>query len=124
LDDGLSHSVLLTIRNIDGPRVLTGFAITGDEPIDFAVRGRDCLGTELEHDETCTVQVKFTPSVGGPRTARLQIFVNPFGGRSLVLTGNLGPTLPPDTPTFSGVEPPVQEETPAVTEEDDQVVTE
>ena len=106
-------------------------ATDGKQPSAFRIEGGSCrVLLKLAPRAACTVTVSFTPTDRGKRGAAFSVSAFPPAGTSfapstvVLLTGRGGVPLPQDTPALTGVEPPVQEETPAVTEEDDQVVTE
>ena len=48
-------------------------AITGANPGDFTIAGTTCTGKTLGQDQTCVVNVAFTPTAGGLREAELVV---------------------------------------------------
>ncbi|MCU1384615.1 MAG: hypothetical protein JWL71_3312 [Acidobacteria bacterium] len=78
LNTGTSTTQTLTLTNVgsaDAARSITGtLAITGagiDVAGDFVVAANTCAGASVAIDNTCSVAVRFTPTVAGERTARL-----------------------------------------------------
>jgi hypothetical protein len=64
--------------------------MTGPDRGDFAA-GQECVGMSLEPDQSCKLVVKFSPSIGGRRTATLVVHQNlppPDHGTPLQLVGN------------------------------------
>jgi Subtilase family/Abnormal spindle-like microcephaly-assoc'd, ASPM-SPD-2-Hydin len=73
--------------------LLTNLTITGANPGDFLVTLTTC-GTILTGN-TCQVNLEFTPTAGGPRSASLGIWDNISGSPQLLpLTGNGGLSQP------------------------------
>ncbi|HLI57873.1 MAG TPA: choice-of-anchor D domain-containing protein, partial [Actinomycetota bacterium] len=79
----------VTITNItSGAIKVTGTAITGPAPGDYAVTSDLCSGKSLGAGATCTVQVAFTPSSEGIRPATLAVSdTAPGSPQGLALTG-------------------------------------
>ncbi len=93
----------VTITNVSsGTVTFAGFSIAGTNPGDFAVSSSTC-GPTIAGGASCTVNVVFKPTVGGQRSASLNVASN--GGDSpqtanLTGTGSLS-AVPrePNTPT-------------------------
>src|SRR6185312_15519479 len=65
---------VVTVRNLtNSPMPITGTALGGTNPRNFARSADTCTGTTLQPNDTCTVRVMFTPSAGGRRTAVLAV---------------------------------------------------
>lgn len=65
---------VVTIRNLtNSPMPITGTALGGTNPKNFARSADTCTGTTLQPNDTCTVRVTFTPSAAGRRTAVLAV---------------------------------------------------
>ncbi len=91
--------VQYTVRNTgQGPLELGQAAVSGTDPDDFEITNDNCSYTEVDPDDSCTLDVRFGPSATGSRTATLAIDSNdPSGGPSVTLTatgtaGSGGPT--------------------------------
>ena len=113
---GSSSTATTTILSA-GPEPLTlgTPSVAGQHPADFTVTGTTCGGA-LAPGATCTVDVSFAPTAGGPRHALLTMTDDsPRGARTLRLagTGTAVPAAPRvrDQRAFGGVllnwEPPV-----------------
>jgi hypothetical protein len=61
-------------------------AITGTDAGDFAILSEDCSGAEIAPDESCTVDLVFTPSCEGAKNAALEIGSN-AGSDQVSLSG-------------------------------------
>ncbi len=69
---GSTSAAQVTITNLDQGNVVPGAAtIGGTDATDFAVSSSTCTGTPLARDASCSVNVTFTPSVLGKRSATL-----------------------------------------------------
>jgi hypothetical protein len=69
-----SAAQTVTITNLAQGNVVPGAAtIGGTDASDFAVTGSTCTGTALARDVSCSVDVTFTPSATGKRTATLDV---------------------------------------------------
>jgi hypothetical protein len=63
--------------------------ISGTNAADFAISSDGCSGTTLAAQSNCTIQIVFTPSASGPRTATLTETDNAAGSpRTVTLVGN------------------------------------
>jgi hypothetical protein len=78
---------LVTLTNNGGvPLVVEGIVITGDFAI---VPGSNTCGNLIAVSTACTMQVAFTPTVGGPRTGTIAVTDNAASSpQTLTLTGN------------------------------------
>jgi hypothetical protein len=91
-----SAARILTVTNTGNiPMVLTGFAITGANPDNFAIDPvtTSCglsAGSTLGVGSTCTVGVVFMPSGPGPRAARLVFTDNTVTNSNAVLLNGTG----------------------------------
>jgi Tol biopolymer transport system component len=80
-----------------GPLRLTGVSISGPNASEFVVfPSESCTGALLHETETCTVSIRFRPTVEGTRTAVL--IVRPAGGKAVggQLRGTGGPRRTPN----------------------------
>jgi hypothetical protein len=69
-----SPAHVVTVRNLtSSPMPITGTALGGANPKNFARSADACTGTTLQPNATCTVHVRFTPSAVGRRTAVLSV---------------------------------------------------
>ncbi|MHB1583419.1 MAG: beta strand repeat-containing protein [Acidimicrobiales bacterium] len=77
---GTSTPMLVTLTNAGQPVTLSSISVGGPQQADFVVgNGGTCsTGTPLgaAPDNTCTVEVTFHPSTGGPEGAELDVSVN------------------------------------------------
>jgi phospholipase C len=81
---------VVTLTNKDtGPLRITGMAVTGANPTDFA-RTTTCSFTNaLPPGANCTISISFKPAAIGPRSASLGVKDNGGGSPQLIpLTGN------------------------------------
>jgi hypothetical protein len=62
-----------------GPISLGATTITGTNAAEFTVLNTTCAGATLNDTETCTIKLRFTPSVAGSRTATLSTAVGKNG---------------------------------------------
>ncbi|MFN8512851.1 MAG: choice-of-anchor D domain-containing protein [Chloroflexia bacterium] len=79
----------VTLTNVgSGPILITvGPALGGTNPADFA-HSNGCTGATLLPGQSCTIQVTFTPSAVGPRSATLTVTDNASGSPQVItLTG-------------------------------------
>jgi hypothetical protein len=78
---------LVTLTNNGGvPLIVQGITITGDFAI---VSGSNTCGSIVPVSTACTMQVAFTPTVGGPRAGTLAVTNNAASSpQTLTLTGN------------------------------------
>jgi 6-phosphogluconolactonase len=83
--DSSSRTQVVTVTNTSPNAVaITGIALRGTAPRQFAFT-KDC-GQSLAGHATCTLEVQFTPSVKGAKTAFLDVNGG-SGGRSVMLSG-------------------------------------
>jgi hypothetical protein len=81
----------ITVTNVSTTPNLavTGVAITGANPGDFAIVSNTCTGASLALETSCTVGVTFRPTLPGGRSATLSITDNASGSpQSAALNGN------------------------------------
>ncbi len=78
----------VTVTNIGGvPMTVTGVTITGLQSLDFA-QTNNCTTAAIAPQASCTINVTFTPSTAGTRTATLSISDNaPGSPHSVALSG-------------------------------------
>jgi hypothetical protein len=80
-----AQTVTLT-NNGGGPLLVQGVAITGDFAV---VPGSNNCGSSVAMSTACTMQVAFTPTVGGPRSGTLTVTDNAANSpQTLTLSGN------------------------------------
>lgn len=101
-----SAPVPITITNTGTAALsVTGFSITGSDAGDFTPGTNTCVAASpIAPNGTCTVNVVFTPSVLGTRSAAISIASNAFGSPEANLTGTGGTptaTLNPTSLTFA-----------------------
>ncbi|MFN8024209.1 MAG: choice-of-anchor D domain-containing protein [Acidimicrobiales bacterium] len=72
-----------------GPIRIVGFAVTGDDPEDFAVVGDSCHLQPVNPSASCSFDVAFTPTESGHRTATILAFTE-FGQYTSVLVDGDG----------------------------------
>jgi hypothetical protein len=82
--------------------IVTGMSISGANSADFAFYGSTCVGT-LVGGQTCEMQMIFTPSAIGVRSANLQIGVQ---GLTQQVTVTLDGTGGNPLPTITSLSPP------------------
>jgi Abnormal spindle-like microcephaly-assoc'd, ASPM-SPD-2-Hydin len=65
---------VVTVQNLtSSPMPITGTALGGANPKNFARSADTCTGSVLQPNGTCTINVTFTPSAVGRRTAVLSV---------------------------------------------------
>ena len=75
----------LTVSNTGNATLnLTGFALTGNTPADFAIAANTCGSSIAAGGPSCQVTVSFTPSTPSARSANLVISHNASGGSTTV----------------------------------------
>ncbi|HEY1690374.1 MAG TPA: kelch repeat-containing protein [Solirubrobacteraceae bacterium] len=79
---------------------ITGISLAGTNASDFEVLSDGCTARTLGFEQTCSVSVRFTPSVEGPETAALTLLDNELVATEAPLTGEgvegaEGPEGPP-----------------------------
>ncbi|WBQ06503.1 choice-of-anchor D domain-containing protein [Kribbella sp. CA-293567] len=119
---GLGSAVTRTIvlrHSGFGPLRPAELRIAGADPADFVITGAEnCVGAVLDADETCTLAVRFDPTVAGARRAVLQVvqadgLSNEFAllGEATITEEPLPPeetgqlTVTPDPVDFGGSSP-------------------
>jgi uncharacterized protein (TIGR03382 family) len=101
---GQSASALSTTLSNTGNAALTvgTISVSGTAASDYSVSGGTCAnGTSLVAGASCTVQVGFTPSASGTRSASLVIAHNATGGSSTVALAGTGNAVPQATVALS-----------------------
>jgi uncharacterized protein (TIGR03382 family) len=101
---GQSASALSTTLSNTGNAALTvgTISVSGTAASDYSVSGGTCAnGTSLAAGASCTVQVGFTPSASGTRSASLVIAHNATGGSSTVALAGTGNAVPQATVALS-----------------------
>ncbi|MBV9296549.1 MAG: choice-of-anchor D domain-containing protein, partial [Acidobacteriaceae bacterium] len=77
----------ITVKNLGNTPVHFGTdSVTGD----FAISYDSCVGTNLAYNQTCQINVTFTPSTTGNRTGTLTIADNGTGGPHAVSLSGTG----------------------------------
>ncbi len=110
-----SGPLAITVTNTGGAALtVTGFTIGGADASDFAQTTNTCTtGPVAANGGTCTVNVTFTPSALGTRTAAISL-QGAFGSPEVALSGTGGTpqaNLTPTSLTFTGSAPPAQKVT-------------
>src|SRR3954453_2764930 len=92
-----SASQAVTVRNTgNGPLTFSSLSVVGT---DFAISANTCVAASVAPNGTCTINVTFTPTVAGARSATLRLADNAAGSpQSLPLTGT--GAAPPAAATF------------------------
>jgi len=92
----------VSIQNTGGvPVSITSYSVAGADPSDFSVASNTC-GAILAPDAICAVNMIFTPTAGGERTAKLEVTDNATGSPQAVGLSGVGQsgvsslTLPAD----------------------------
>ncbi|MCS0582928.1 choice-of-anchor D domain-containing protein [Massilia pinisoli] len=101
---GQSASALSTTLSNTGNAALTvgTISVSGTAASDYSISGGTCTnGTSLAASASCTVQVGFTPSASGTRSASLVIAHNATGGSSTVTLAGTGNAVPQATVALS-----------------------
>ena len=74
---GNSTSQTLVVENIGASMLEPGtVSIQGTDMGDFSVTTNSCIGAQLEANESCDIEVSFTPTAAGSRQAVLQLESN------------------------------------------------
>jgi hypothetical protein len=83
-----SRQTAVSIQNTGGvPVDITSYTVTGTDPSDFSVASNTCLAI-LQPNVICDVNMIFTPTAGGERTATLQVADSATGSpQSVALSG-------------------------------------
>lgn len=91
--------------------------LTGANPSDFVIASDTCSGSTIGAGDTCTVQVRFTPTAVGDRAANLHFVfsaqngvLNPASPQDVALTGTATPAPPvvPQGPVAGCVKTPAK----------------
>jgi hypothetical protein len=97
-----SAAQTVTVSNTGtAPLTLSGLTLGGAASADFARAGTCTVGTSVAASGSCSIQLTFTPSAAGARSASLTIAHNASGGGSTVTlagTGSPGPAAASVTP--------------------------
>jgi Ca2+-binding RTX toxin-like protein len=90
----------VTVSNTgNGPLSISSLTLAGTNPADFAIASNTCLAASVAAGGNCTVNVSFTPTATGARSASLRIADNAAGSpQSIPLTGT--GVAPPPSATF------------------------
>lgn len=71
------------------PVTVSGVSISGTNPQDFHVYSNTCAGATVNQNAYCYIQITFTPTATGARTATVVVKDNATGGaQSATLSGN------------------------------------
>jgi hypothetical protein len=82
------------------PLVVTGVAIAGANANDFDVASESCLASPIAPGESCRIDVRFTPSAAGARSATLTVADNSAAGTTTAALSGTG--VRPAPPATSG----------------------
>jgi len=75
----------VTITNTGSVALLpTAPSFSGDQNDFNVAAGSNCIGQSIAAGGTCTLQVTFAPQGTGPRTARMIVYANVYGGQLAV----------------------------------------
>jgi hypothetical protein len=92
--------ISITVTNSGGaPLHISGVAITGTNPTDFAITSNTCTAATIAVNATCTVGVTFTPSGTGERQANLQFTDDASSSPQILALSGSG--LAPATPSVT-----------------------
>ena len=106
------------------PLQISGVTLSGSNAGDFSVTGDGCTGQTLGFRRSCAVQVTFTPSASGGRSAQLTLADNEPAASTIALsgTGMTGPQGPagqsvvgppgPSGPSIAGPQGPAGDQGP------------
>ena len=85
-----SKQIPISIENTGGvPVSITGYSVAGTDPTDFSVASTTC-GATLAPLVMCDVQMVFTPTAGGERTATLRVSDSATGSPQAVGLSGVG----------------------------------
>src|SRR3954451_22814924 len=76
------------------PLVVGAVTIAGGAAKDYEVVSNTCADSTLAPDETCTIDVRFTPSANGARAATLTVADNTAVGTTIATLAGSGPDAP------------------------------
>jgi Ca2+-binding RTX toxin-like protein len=95
----------VTVSNTGtAPLSVSGLSLTGANAADFAISSTTCLSGAVAAGGNCTINITFTPSAAGTRSASLLIADNAGGSpQSMPLTGT-GATPPPSATFVFGTQ--------------------
>lgn len=83
-----SRSYRILIQNTGGlPTGSIGVAVTGPNAQEFVVVSNQCAGLTLGPAASCAIDIVFTPSAAGARSATLSVSAAPGGSLGVALTG-------------------------------------
>jgi hypothetical protein len=107
---GDTESQMFTVTNVSGRESgMVTLALGGPDASQFMIEaGTDlCSGTTLAPDSSCTVEVRFAPSIAGEHAAYLEASASPGGTSQAALSGtavDIGdPSLIPSMQDFGSV---------------------
>ena len=97
----------VTVKNSGlGPLFVSGEPdITGDAAGDFSLAGNTCTGALVDPGDTCAIEVAFTPSTVGTRSAALTVNAAGIDPVTVNLTGSGNPVGDPPPPPAPPVPP-------------------
>jgi hypothetical protein len=93
------------IRNVGfEPATIDSLSVGGNHGDDFAITGGDCGTASLDPGITCAVEVAFSPTAGGHRSALLKIVAQDGSYTNVLLdgTGVYQPAVITDVTTVEG----------------------
>ena len=80
-----SVSLSTDVANIGfGPALVAAVTVSGDHPDDFLITGNGCAAGPVNPGATCSIDIAFTPTEAGHRTATVNVFTE-FGQYTSVL---------------------------------------
>ena len=89
---------------------ITSVTLGGSQPGEFAIGSNGCQGVTLNLGDSCSIQLTFSPTVAGTRTALAVLHLTGGGTRTVALSGR---GLTPTTTTLEGPASPVDAPDPA-----------
>jgi hypothetical protein len=89
---------------------VSSVSLAGANPGDFAIGSNGCASVTLNQGNTCSIELTFSPSIVGVRTALAVLDLSGGGTRTVALTGR---GLTPTTTTLDGPSSPVDAPDPA-----------
>ena len=72
------------------PLIVSGVGISGTNPQDFQVNFSTCAGATLSQNASCYMQVVFTPTATGERSATFVVTDNATGGKQTAALSGTG----------------------------------
>ena len=85
---GTTSTLSVTITNVGAQNLdVEGFSLGGPNPDDFSIGSSTCTGTPFGFQQTCKVDLHFTPSAAGSRVATVQLSDNEAVPLTFIIKG-------------------------------------